>query len=353
MNQSALIVLNKYKNIVWPEIKRYLVDPSFPKEFEIDRRFAGLIKYHWKIVSEYPKRKGKYLRPTLLILTAQAMGADKKKSIKTAAAMQVSEEWILIHDDIQDNSPLRRGKPSLHKIFGNELAINAGDTLHSVMWKIIGDNMDLLGSKKTSDLIAEFHRIITRTTLGQTVDIKWFSEKKESISNNEYFLTSDSKSGYYSIAAPMRLGAIIANATNEQLESISKYGKYLGRAFQLTDDLLDVTSDFNGLKQFGNDIYEGKKTLILGHLLRSISGNTKNKVLDIVGRPRNKKTTTEVNWVIDMMKKHKSTKYARDMATKYKMHADLIFETNLKFIKLQPFRNQLQKIADFVIERDH
>lgn len=352
-SRKALSVLNSHKKRVWPEIKRYLKDPDFPKQFSIPKQYKPLNKFHWEIISDYPKRKGKYLRPTLLLLVAKSMGAREKTGIKTAAAMQVSEEWILNHDDIQDDSPLRRGKPSLHKIYGHELALNAGDALHALMWKILTDNHKVLDNLKFLEVMNEFYKIIMRTTLGQTADIKWLKENKEKVNDKDWYFIADSKSSYYTITAPMRLGAIIAGANSEQLNLISGFGLYLGRSFQLVDDILDITSDFSGLKQRGNDIYEGKRTLILGHLLRNTSARDKKKLLTILGKPREVKTQKEVDWVMDIMQFYKSLDYAKIKAAYYKNKAEKILDNDLGFLSKQPYRNQIRYVMHFILKRDH
>ena len=176
VEKMALDTLEVHKKLVWEEIKKYLTSPEFPIAFKVPSRYKFLEKFHWEIAMDYPERRGKYLRPTLLMLTAKAMGGKKKDILKTAAAMQISEDWILVHDDIEDDSLMRRGKPTLHKIYGIEQGINAGDSLHAIMWKILFDNLKLLGSEKTAAIFNEFYSIMMRTTLGQTVDIKWFRE---------------------------------------------------------------------------------------------------------------------------------------------------------------------------------
>ena len=156
----------------------------------------------------------------------------------------MSEEWILISDDIEDNSDKRRGKMTLHKIHGNELAINASDCLETIMWKMI---IDINDSKITN----EFYKIIMRTILGQAVEQIW-TNKKEKITNDKYFFVADSKSAYYSIAGPIRLGAILGGATKSQIDKLTDFGLHLGRCFQLVDDILDIEQDKK----------EGKTTLV-------------------------------------------------------------------------------------------
>ncbi len=347
--------MEEKKKLVWPEIERRLNRfLDFPPFCKVDDKYKPLSKFHQKMVSDYPLRKGKYVRPTLLILTAEAMGVSTGKTIKTAAAMQTSEDWILIHDDIEDDSLERRGKPTLHRLYGKELAINAGDSLHILMWQILKDNFEVIGHKKARAIIDEFVQILNRTTLGQTVEIKWTQENKTILTDRDIFFILESKTAYYTIAGPMRLGAILAGASKKQLETIYQFGQYLGRCFQIRDDLLDLTSDFSGLKkQKGNDIYEGKRTIMLAHLLRNIKGKEKDKLLKVLKKTRAQKTENEVGWVIKMMKKHGSLEYGKKLAEKLACQAKEFFDGNLGFISRNPAREQLRAGINFILERKH
>ncbi len=301
--------LERTRRLVWPEIERYLKDPTFPKSFDIPGKYKKLYDFHWKLVREYPERKGKYIRPTLVLLSAEAMGAKTQNAGKIAAAMQISEDWILAHDDFEDASLERRGKPALHMIYGNELAVNAGDTLHMIMWRILTENHS---GVYMENIINEFNRMLMRAALGQTVEIKWTKENKLDFNDADWFFIADSKTAYYTIAGPMRLGAIIAGAPEKQLEALAEFGVALGRCFQLVDDILDLTTDFEGLKkQKGNDIFEGKRTLILGHLLRTVNKNDKKKLVEVLSKTREQKTQKEVDWVIGRMMHYSSIKYAQ------------------------------------------
>ena len=287
--------LEETKKLVWPEIEKYLKDPDYPIRFQIPQKFRKETGLYWKINREYPERKGKYLRPTLVLLTAEALGFKKNQAIKTAAAMQLSEEWILIHDDVEDNSNARRGKPTLHKIYGYELAINAGDALHMIMWKIINDQ----NSEKISD---EFYKILMRTALGQGVEQIW-TNKKRKLEDDEYFFIADSKSAYYTIAGPIRLGAILAGATEDQLDKLTEFGLYLGRCFQLVDDILDLKQDKK----------EGKITL----------ANTKG------------------------------VSYTKKLAEKMKHKAKEIFDHDLGFLSHEPAKTKINELMEFILERKY
>jgi geranylgeranyl pyrophosphate synthase len=288
--------LEKTRELVWPEIKKYLKDPSYPKQFSIHEKYKEIVNYVWQINRDYPERMGKYLRPTLLRLIFEAMGGKTSECLKVASAMQLSEDWILIHDDVEDKSLQRRGKQALHGIYGDELAINAGDTLHVIMWKILNDQ----GSKAVND---EFHKILMRTTLGQGVELTWTGRKIKTITKEDYFFMADSKSGYYSIAGPMRLGAILARANNNQLDKLTEFGLHLGRCFQLVDDILDLNQDKK----------EGKITL----------------------------ATT------------KGVPYTKKLATEEKNLAKEIFDKDLGFLSKEPARKELNELIEFIFERKY
>ena len=348
-------VLEKNKALIWPEIESYLNKLlDFPKCFAIASKYTAMKKLHQDMVEDYPYRKGKYFRPSLVLLSAEAMGYPLKKALKTAAAMQTSEDWILIHDDIEDDSLERRGKPTLHQIYGTELAINAGDALHILMWKMLRDNINIIGKEKTRKISDEFYQMLMRTTFGQTVEIKWTKENKQEMTDEDLFLILDGKTSYYTVAGPMRLGAILGNANKEQLEKIWEFGQKLGRCFQIIDDLLDLTSDFRGLKkQTGNDIYEGKRTAMLIHLFRNVNRNDKTKLNNIMKKSREEKTKEEVVWVIKQMKKHDSLQYAKNLAEDLSKQALDFFEKELKFFNQEPARTQLKLAIDFIVNRDY
>lgn len=286
--------LEKTKKLVFPVINSYLKDPTFPKQFKIDPKFQKEASLYWQINKEYPTRLGKYLRPTLVRLIAECFGSKGKKVIQTASAMQMSEEWILISDDIEDNSLERRNKPTLHKMHGQELAINASDALETIMWKMIIDIKDA----KITD---EFYRILMRTILGQAVEQIW-TNKKEKLTDDKYFFVADGKSAYYSIAGPIRLGAILGGATNSQVNKLTDFGLHLGRCFQLVDDILDEKQDEK----------EGKTTLV---------------------------TTLGV-------------KKVKVIAEEEKEKAIKILDNNLKFINKSKAKMELLELCDFILNRN-
>jgi len=348
-------ILKEYKEIVWPIIEKNLgkiVD--FEKVCQPKEKYQYLIDYHQKIYEVYPKRMGKYFRPSMVILTGEAMGVSRELLLNTAAAQQLSEEWILIHDDIEDDSAQRRGEITLHKMYTKELAINAGDALHILMWQMLQDNRKIIGDEKTFAIMEEFSKMLNRTVLGQTIEIKWAQENKKNLTDDDVLLILESKTGYYTVAGPMREGAIIAGAGKEQLDKIYEFGKLTGYCFQIKDDLLDLTSDFCGQKkQCGNDIYEGKRTIMLAHLMRTIKGKDKEKLEKIMMKNRQEKGSNEVNWVIEKMRECGSLEYADNLMKKFATEAQHYFKKELGFLKENPARRYLEYLPEFLINRDH
>jgi len=222
-------ILARKKPIIWKEVQRYLAKDG-PFDF-VD------------VVNEYSKRQGKYGRGSLVLMGCEAFGGDISKAVRTAAAMQISEDWILMHDDWEDNSDERRGKPALHKIYGNEIANNAGDFMHIVMWKILIDNREILDEKTTFRVLNEFHRFLDITVKGQHFELSLSLRNMvplEELEYEHYEQIIYSKTAQYTIAGPIRLGAIVAGADDATLDKITEFAVPLGKGFQIRDDLLNI-----------------------------------------------------------------------------------------------------------------
>ncbi len=343
-------LLRYYREKVLNIEKSYIekVKKDVESASEIERK--DIERKHWNISFEYVLRSGKHIRSTLIILSTKAFGGEESKALLTAAAMEYCENWILVHDDIEDNSLVRRGDKTLHRKYGVELAINAGDFLHVMMWKILMDNRSNLGEELTFKLMEKFYKILLRTTLGQTAELLFMKKDLKEIKEEDFYYIADGKTGLYSIGGPLSLGAIISGR-EDQINLLKEFGKYLGRAFQIIDDVLDVTSDFRGLKERGNDIYEGKRTLLLIHLVNNCNGEEFEKVREILSKPREKKSKEEVEYIISLMNKYGSVSYARKRAEEFTKKALEVLE-RIDFVEEQ-YKEELRLAVDFILNRDH
>ena len=313
-------------------------------------RYKSLFDEHWEVITDYPSRRGKYLRPALVMLMAEAMSGSSDKAVYTATAMQMSEDWILIHDDWEDGSLERRGKPALHRLVSSEISVNAGDTLHECMHRVLSENYRLLDVALARRVQHEFFLMLGRTTFGQYAEIKWTQDNKQDMTDDDVLFTVSGKTVYYTVAGPLRLGAILAGANDEQLQRIYEFSYPLGLCFQIRDDVLDLTGDFEGQKkQSLNDIYEGKRTLILLHLLRHCADEERQRVETILGKPREQKTADEVQYIRGLMDTYGSIRYAETRAEEYARQAlDLL--STIDFIQ-DSYRPLFREMVDFVLRR--
>jgi len=273
-----------------------------------------------RIVREYSDRQGKYVRPGLLLLCGEMFGAKIKDLILPAAAMQLSEDWILMHDDVEDDSDTRRGKPAIQKIYGPEQAINAGDAAHMAMWKILEDYIATNGIPRGIKLFDRFYKILNMTVEGQYLDIKFTRETRQigMATEKMYFDIISRKTSCYSVYGPMQLGAIVANQREGVMKALKEIGSPAGIAFQIVDDVLDVTASEKELgKQRYGYLYEGKLTLIMLHAYGEATRAEKLKVDRIYKKDRRNKTKDEIDFLVYLIEKYGSTDYAYKLAMKY------------------------------------
>jgi geranylgeranyl pyrophosphate synthase len=274
---------------------------------------------HYRISREYTDRMGSYRRPGLLMLSGQMFGASVDELILPAGAMQLSEDWILIHDDIEDDSEMRRGKPALHRLYGMDIAINAGDGIHMFMWKMLVDYIVKVGLKRGIPVYNKFIDMLEYTVEGQYLDINFMHHPDLAKATEEmYYRIVESKTCFYTVYGPMQLGALVAGQPESELQILKNIGKPAGIAFQIVDDILDMTADEKsfGKKRYG-DLYEGKLTLIILHTYQKATKTEKAKIDAIYAKKRQEKSPAEIEFLVEMVNKYRGLDYARELAEKY------------------------------------
>jgi geranylgeranyl diphosphate synthase type II len=269
----------------------------------------------YKMMRDYPSRTAKGLRPFLCVLSCRAMGGSEDDVLLTAACIELFQHWILVHDDIEDESELRRGEPTLHRRYSMPLALNAGDALHARMWGVLARNEARLGPERTLRVMGEFSRMVNETTEGQHMELVWVQDKVWNLGESDYYEMCTRKTSWYTIASPCRLGAIVAGAAEPELEKLLKFGLKLGVGFQIQDDALNLVGEQAKFgKAKSDDILEGKRTIMLLKLLEVAKNSEKAKVLAIMNKPRKRKTPADVRYVVSLMKKYDTIGYARRRA---------------------------------------
>ena len=269
----------------------------------------------YRMMRDYPSRPAKGMRPFLCVTTCRAAGGDGKKAVLTAACIELFQNWILIHDDIEDGSELRRGRPALHRQYGEPLALNAGDALHAHMWGALALNRENLGPEMTVRIMEEFSRMVNETTEGQHMELDWVAHKRWDLKESDYYEMCARKTSWYTTACPCRLGAMVAGASENVLDKLKDFGLKLGVAFQIQDDALNLVGDQAKYgKEKSDDILEGKRTLILIHLLGRIEPDEGKKLIAIMNKDRAAKTQADVSYVLSLIERYDAIGYARKKA---------------------------------------
>ncbi|MDQ7064539.1 MAG: polyprenyl synthetase family protein [candidate division KSB1 bacterium] len=221
---------------------------------------------------------GKRLRPVLLLLTVEALGGDVQAAMPAAVAVELLHNFTLVHDDIMDNDATRRGRATVHEKWDTSVALLAGDGLVALAYQTLLSTQ----SPHTLRISRLFTTALIDLCKGQALDREF--ETRDDVSMDEYLdMISKKTARLLSLCAQM--GAILANGTEDQVQALKVYGESLGMAFQIQDDLLDITADPEKLgKDFGSDIRQKKKTFLLVHALRQASPKQKQQLMDYLDR---------------------------------------------------------------------
>ncbi|VVB72501.1 Geranylfarnesyl diphosphate synthase [uncultured archaeon] len=280
---------------------------------------------------------GKRLRPSMLLLAAEAVGGEATLLAPAAVSIELIHNFTLIHDDIMDNADVRRGRPAVHKIWGESGAILAGDTLYSKAFQVLGM------TPVQPELILGAMNVLSRTCTdiceGQWLDIEF--ESRERVSENEYMEMIEKKTGVlYGASASM--GAILAGGSPQVAAALDEFGRLTGMGFQLQDDVIDLTASVtvSGKRQ-GGDLVEGKKTLIMI--------NAFAKGINVEAFGKRDATPEEIQKGILQLEECGSIDYARsraeEMVAKGKRALGVLPDSKARALMLE--------MADYMIRRGH
>jgi geranylgeranyl diphosphate synthase type II len=260
-----------------------------------------------RLLRDYPERGGKMLRGALLCYAGLAYGVGLERLLPVAAALELFQNWALIHDDIEDASDERRGKPALHKLYGLPLALNAGDALHARMWAM------LIEAEAPKEVLREFVRLVELTAQGQHLEMTWVERQRFDLTEADYLEMCRQKAAYYTAVAPLRLGAL---AAGEQPPAVfEQAGIKLGLGFQIIDDVLNLVGEHQKYgKEIAGDLWEGKRTLILLHFLRQAEPQERARAEALLRLPREGKPVPEVEWLHRRLLESGAVAYAQGVA---------------------------------------
>jgi geranylgeranyl diphosphate synthase type I len=326
--KSALEILEKYKGEVETELEKHLPRTGEPKEF-------------YESIWDLLDRGGKRFRPALTFLACECVGGTKNDALGAAASVEVLHNMTLVHDDIEDRSELRRGKPCIHRIYGIPTAINAGDAMLIKVFEIA--NASKIPQDRCHQLVEHVAERAYEITWGQAFEFNMW--KRRIFTEDEVVRLLKCKTGALTRLST-EAGAIAGGAPQEQVNALANFGETVGIAFQIVDDILNVTGNVRDYgKEIGGDIREGKKTIIAAHLLGTASQSDQEIFRRLLGRKKITRAGTKK--AIELYEKYGSIAYAKARADSYLANA----LTALNTLPASDAREELGTIAHFLVSR--
>ena len=316
-------------------------------------RADGVSMYLAAPAAEYLERGGKGLRPALCLATCQAFGGEVEDAMPSAAAIELLHTAFLVHDDVEDDSDLRRREPTLHRQYGRALAINTGDGLAVLAVGALRDNESRLGRRLSARIWSEFNVMARQTVDGQALELGWQREGRMDLTADDYLDLIMKKTCWYTSVLPLRVGALIGTKGVVDVQPMLRFGFFLGAAFQIRDDILNLTGStaVYGKEPLG-DLREGKRTLMLAHLLAAADAADRERVVHYLALPPAQRSTEVISEVLAMMHGHGSVAFADEFARGIARSAAVAFEEAFGSTPDSPARRFVSDLIPFMVERD-
>ena len=310
-----------------------------------------MMRYHMGWIDESGRTQkdtaGKRLRPILCLIACQALCGQYRQALPVAAAIELVHNFSLIHDDIQDSSIERRGRPTVWYIWGQPQAINVGDCMHALALSSLF-RLEETGTPHAKMVRAA--RIMGEASLklseGQYRDISY--ENHLDIKINDYLSMISGKTAAL-FRCSLEIGAIMATDNESQISHLRSYGQALGMTFQVHDDVLSIWGDEKTTgKSSASDIQSKKKTLPVIYALEKAKGADGKRLRQIY----QKKTIdrADVDDVLRLLSKTDALAYSQEMSKKY--YHEALSELDAADVP-QPEKADLQAIAKFLLEREY
>jgi len=303
-------------------------------------------------MADYPTRVGKALRPSLCLATCEAFGGPLADALPSAVAIELLHNAFLVHDDIEDASLLRRGEPTLHRRYGTPLALNAGDGLALQAMGTLRENIELLGPRLADRIMVEFDFMSQQTVAGQALELGWCRDNRTDLEPDDYLDLIMKKTCWYTTVLPLRVGALVGSGGTAELDPMIEFGFHLGAAFQIRDDILNLVGD-PGLygKEALGDLQEGKRTLMLIHLLAVAEPADRRWLLAYLDRDPARRPREDVARVLELMVSYGSIGFAGEFATGVARSAMTSMDAAFAGLDDSRARRFIGRLVPFMVER--
>lgn len=349
-------VLEEWRPVVDEAIEELLprvVDERYLAEFfgeptyryDTDSVQAALADPIWELLG----RGGKRWRAVLCLVFIEGFGEDPEAFLPYACIPEILHNGTIIVDDVEDGASMRRGEKALHHVHGTDIALNAGNAMYFLPLKVITRNPAGLDAATRLEAYEMLTHELNRTHLGQGMDIQWHNEPEVDVSEPEYLEMCACKTGCLGRIVA-RLAAIVTGNADQQ-PAVARYAERMSVAFQIADDILDVehAEEHGGSfgKGMGNDVREGKKTLMIIHAAANAAGSDVARLEEILWADEN--TDGEVLEAIDILRQTGSVEYARERALELASEAcDHLAAADIAAEQ----REQLEAFTRFVVDRN-
>jgi geranylgeranyl diphosphate synthase type II len=283
---------------------------------------------------------GKRVRPVLCLMGNELFDDIKPDAWEVATAIELFHNFTLIHDDIMDKAPLRRGMETVHKKFGESTAIIAGDVMQVAAY----EHINKIQTSVLHQVLGLFNNTAREVCEGQQLDMDF--EKQETVSHDEYLRMIELKTSVL-LAASLKMGAILGGAGERNQKLIYEFGRKLGLAFQVQDDYLDAFGDPEKFgKQVGGDILSNKKTFLLIHALETASPSQKEELKKIMQT----NPVSKVEKILQLFRDCKVDDWALQLKNRFLDEAFM----HLEDIAVLSGRKQpLKELALFLVQREY
>ena len=307
-------------------------------------RVKGLPQQLYDAALHLIRAGGKRLRPFLVVAVADMLGEPVEKALPFAAAVELIHNFTLVHDDIIDRDEFRRGVPTVHKLWGEGMAIVAGDLLFAKAFEVLTDALE---KGVPPERIAKGVRVLSNATAvvaeGQALDMLF--QDRDDISIDEYLEMIYKKTGALFEASSV-LGGLVATDDETVLAKLASYGRNLGIAFQIRDDILGLVGDEKVLgKPVYSDLREGKKTILVIYALENLDHHGREHVLSVLGN--HNAAREDLEKAAKLIKEIGAVDYAEKMAKSYAEKA----RSALNGFPENEAKKALLELVDFVVER--
>lgn len=304
-----------------------------------------------ELIGDYPRRRGKMMRPGIAIATAITFGAREAEAVGAAAAIELFHNALLIRDDIQDESEERRGRPTLHRLHGVPLAMNAGDGLMLLAAEPLMDALRGTGERVTRQALAASWTMARQSAEGQALELGWRDRNVIDLTDADYLGMVLKKTCWMSTIWPLQLGVLIGGRGRIDPESVARFGFFLGAAFQIQDDLLNLVADPAYGKERCGDLYEGKRTLMLIHVHRRAGAAQRRRLDAFLAASRAARSPEMVAEVHDLMVSLGAIDHARTVASAMAGAAQSEFDRAIAGQPKRAERDFLAGLIPWVFER--